>query len=266
MRCNVCGGVLTVHEEVRGGCCAQPACRHTALMREIQRREELEAALLAQRIAEVKAGVVASLGLTPCRVAVAVVPASERRLVGLPRKRRAAFRRHLAGVIAESIQVEADAAAPAPGEDELPAASHFIEETRAVRDGCATCRGYCCRLGAGNNAFLDVPTLRRYRALNPDLRPRRILDEYMSRIPETSAENSCVYHGASGCTLPRQMRAAICNVYHCGGLDRMQAPLADPGISTILIVAATESAVVRSTVHDKVAGGERLVAGCKSGV
>ena len=229
----------------------KPDCRLIALRREIRRREEQDAALLAERIAEVRAGIVTSLGLPPERIAIAVVPASERRVVKLPRKRRAAFLRQLARVIAESIRADSDAAAPPLADDELPGAPQFGGETSAVRHGCATCRGYCCRLGADNNAFLDVPTLRRFRSLHPDLRRRRILDEYMSRIPETSAEGSCVYHGASGCTLPRQMRAAICNNYHCGGLERMQGTLAEPGITKVVIVAATESEVVRSTVHDR---------------
>jgi hypothetical protein len=257
--CRSCGGALTVHEEARGGFCAKPACRHASLrrgiallQRDIARREEAAAAVLKQRVAEACVTIIPSLGLAgPESPAVATVPATSKSVVKLPRRRKSQFRRQLASIVAESVKQSAASPAPSLPEEELPAAAQFGEETPAMRDGCATCRGHCCRLGADRNAFLDALTLRRYMTAEPGQRPRDIIRAYVDRIPELSVAGSCVFHGAAGCTLPRRMRAAICNGYHCDGLKQIQGLLEDTRIRKILIVATTETDVVRWNVHDR---------------
>jgi hypothetical protein len=72
----------------------------------------------------------------------------------------------------------------------------------------------------------------------------------MSKIPRQSVEYSCVYHGDRGCTLPRSMRASICNTYHCEGLKALAAKLDQHPGEPILLVATTEHRVVRSALYN----------------
>jgi hypothetical protein len=183
-------------------------------------------------------------------LATAVVPSSNRLPVKLPRKRKTAFREHLARIVAESVRLDPDATARPLPDEEAHGAPQFDTESPAVRTGCATCRGHCCHFGAGKHAFLDVDTVRRYRTSRPRLRPRAIVTAYMRRIPEMSIEDSCVFHGASGCTLAREMRASICNTFHCEGLHGIERAAAEPGVRAILIVAASDASISRSAVHD----------------
>jgi hypothetical protein len=256
-RCDICGGPLTVHEEVRGRICAKPSCRSAALQREVARRERetereraLAAALLKQRVREAFDTLIPPLGRSG-RAAppIALVPAASQPLVKLSRRRRSAFRRHLASVVTEAFEQSADSPAALPAE-ELPMAAQFEDETSTVRAGCATCRGNCCRYGADRNAFLDALTIRRYLAAHPTRQPRKVVQAYLDRIPETGVRDSCVFHGESGCTLSRRMRAAICNIYHCDGLKEIEALRADPQVREILIVATTETDIVRWSRYD----------------
>src|ERR1700704_3394280 len=86
-QCSVCGGALTVHEEVQGRVCAQPSCRHTALIRGIAERRERAAALLKERAREISSAIIPTLGLPETEsVAVAIVPSLSRPLVRAPQK------------------------------------------------------------------------------------------------------------------------------------------------------------------------------------
>lgn len=243
---------MTVHEEVRGGVCAKSSCHQAALARRIVRDRESVAELLERQYAHARNSLLPALGLAgPIPAAVAIVPATSEPVVKLPRERRIRFERHLAQLMKELVERAAAGTDEQLPEDESPGAAQFDDEPRALQDGCATCRGDCCRHGAYRQAFITVLTLRRYMAARPQLRPRDVVRAYLSRIPGKSVRESCVYHGATGCTLPRQMRAAICNQYHCDGLQKIQGLLEAPGTRKVLIVATTATAVVRWSVHDR---------------
>jgi hypothetical protein len=227
------------------------------LKHDIRRREEIAAALLAQRVSSLGKRILAGLGLAADAVASAVVPSSDYGPTRLPRRWRNDFQRHLQRVVGESFRTIPDPASQALPLEETPSAPQFADESRAAKDGCSTCRGHCCRLGAVSHAFLDATTLHRYRTRRPRLTARQIVAAYMSRLPAQSVENSCVFHGAVGCTLPRHMRAAICNLYHCAGLERVQARADDPGVQRVVIMAASGSRVTRWRIHDTRAAGSR---------
>jgi hypothetical protein len=115
--------------------------------------------------------------------------------------------------------------------------------------GCATCRGQCCT-GGGNHAYIDERTMARVRRGNPDLDARAVIRLYVERLAPRSYRGSCLFHGASGCTLGRALRAELCNAYYCNGLRDFMAIAEVP--DRVQIVAArngTErrSAVMRST-------------------
>jgi hypothetical protein len=38
---------------------------------------------------------------------------------------------------------------------------------------------------------------------------------YGAAIPDDTVEQSCIFHGARGCALPRELRSHTCNDYFC---------------------------------------------------
>lgn len=114
-----------------------------------------------------------------------------------------------------------------------------------LAEGCATCRGHCCK-GGGDHAYLDERTMARVRRDHPGLGAGAIIRLYLERVATASPRGSCLFHGPQGCTLGRGLRAWLCDAYHCNGLlDFMKAPV-DPG--RVRIVAARNGRERRSGV------------------
>ena len=86
-----------------------------------------------------------------------------------------------------------------------------------VRTGCATCQGFCCK-GGGEHAYIDERTMARVRRDHPDLDARQVIRLYIEALAPLAYRGSCLFHGARGCTLPRPLRAELCNSYYCNGL------------------------------------------------
>jgi hypothetical protein len=242
-RCSVCGGAMTVHDEVRGGTCADPRCRRAAVLAAMARREPAEP---EARAALARSTIVPTLGVADAgSVVIAFVPSGPDRVTPLPRRRRLAFRRHLAAVVRAALEPGVEEAGSAS--DDPPGTSEPGEETALARAGCSTCRGFCCQLGASHHAFLDVATIRRVVAARPDQQVAdALVAEYLALVPAESGEHSCVFHGAAGCTVPRPMRAAICNDFHCDALRALeQRHEREPGGSGTLVVARSGSDLKR---------------------
>ena len=82
--------------------------------------------------------------------------------------------------------------------------------------------------------------------------PDAMAREFLRHLPRVSYSGSCVYHGRTGCGLPREMRAAICNRFYCGSLREQWTALAAPTALPALLVATDDrGAVVRATRADR---------------
>lgn len=86
---------------------------------------------------------------------------------------------------------------------------------------CGMCRGSCCMAGK-NTGYVAVSTIRRVMAANPDADEEGILATYLTYLPDQSIAGSCINHGATGCTLPRDIRSDTCNGYYCDELREWQ--------------------------------------------
>src|SRR5438093_1598470 len=130
--------------------------------------------------------------------------------------------------------------------------SALLEGVHLAGD-CPTCRGFCCALG-GTRAFLDVDTIRNFMAEHPGITAEETLASFMAQLPRRSFQNSCVFHGETGCALPQEMRSDVCKKYYCGGLKEFrQAPLA-PEVTRVIIVASNGRRAKRA----KLVGIERV--------
>lgn len=140
------------------------------------------------------------------------VPFQDSPLEPLLRDRVRKLRRHLV----ESMRDLREAKRP----DRLiqpatPEPAGFTAEV--VRAGCATCQGFCCR-GGGEHAYIDERTMARVRGDRPELDARGVIRLYVEALARQAYRGSCLFHGPAGCTLPRSLRAELCNSYYCNGL------------------------------------------------
>ncbi|HEU4631582.1 MAG TPA: hypothetical protein VFS08_17640 [Gemmatimonadaceae bacterium] len=221
--CLVCGRPLAV-EELAVGVCASPECRRTWFVdRPQQRRREQRAAIEAQARELRRQRVRATSGrmaAPPDAYTIAIIPQFTGRLGRLPRRRRRFFRERLRELVEEAFAPEAAGAAGGTGDvdDRIPPRPEPSPEAAAVLGAaCTRCRGHCCRRG-DTHAYLSTATIRRYRAAHPEQGPAEVLAAYEAHLAGRSYRGSCVFHGAHGCTLPREMRSNVCNRFFCEGL------------------------------------------------
>jgi hypothetical protein len=102
--------------------------------------------------------------------------------------------------------------------------------------GCGLCRGKCCT-GGGEHAYIDERTMARVRRDNPTLDAGAIIKSYLERVAPLSYRASCLFHGRSGCTLGRGLRAELCNAYYCNGLRDFLKHSPMPGRAQIVAAA-----------------------------
>jgi hypothetical protein len=243
--CVICGKELTVRQGLMGRLCGDVQCQDAWLRRQLEtHRDEAAAAV----------GVAA-----PETFRLIVIPATDRRVAPLPEHRVRLFRKHLAQVVREAFRRRRDEAAAdvrataAGGASVWPAlpAAHAAVLGRV----CAACEGYCCTHG-GTHAFLDDDRILRHLREHPDARPRDVMRDYLSRIPDQTYNDACVYQAAAGCTLPPTMRADICNDYHCSGLKQLRQHLTeragddDPAQRRCCAVARRDNVIQRSVFID----------------
>lgn len=219
-RCLHCSGPLTVHEAATGRVCAGPECRrknmlHGAVLLEHERsevrRRRARRHLEAQRSVEGRKGISGS--------EVVVVPALQLSLAPLPGQRHREFARRLIRLLrglAREMQSE-QPKGESTVRSERSADTAEVAANRFATVACSTCQGHCCRAG-GNQAFIQLDTLRHYQRSRPGISNRAILRHYLRYLPSVTFQNSCLFHGADGCGLPRPMRSTTCNQHLCKDL------------------------------------------------
>jgi hypothetical protein len=252
--CRICSRPLS-NQHWASGICAAPDCQRAALAQrahedyEQRVRQEQK---LREQAKKLRDQVMNRFGVRePKSFLLAVIPAAVHRVTRLPAQRRREFRDNL-----QSLIDRAAALPISPTVDQEPATeSASIQDARlqaASSNACACCQGSCCRGGAYTHAYLGVETLQRYRANHPDQSPRQILAAYMRHIADETCEGSCVYQRADGCSLPRDMRANICNEFYCGGLQEFRANTPATGPVRGFFVATTDDAIQRAAlVHEE---------------
>lgn len=83
---------------------------------------------------------------------------------------------------------------------------------------CALCKGGCCSSG-GNHAYIKAVTIRRLMdSLQVD--GETLLSFYLVHVPEQAVVGSCINQTEKGCSLPKEYRSDVCNLYLCGEVER----------------------------------------------
>jgi|ERR1043165_5573289 hypothetical protein len=138
------------------------------------------------------------------------LPGFDRPLRPVGTKRRRIFSAFLEGLFAEVSRPRAKPDEP----------KQRREATRYA-DACAACRGHCCAKG-GNDAYLDENAIALAWGRHPGLSKRALMQLYLDAIPKTAFADSCIFHAADGCSLPRSLRAPVSEAYLCGPLERLK--------------------------------------------
>ena len=207
---------------------------------------------------------------------VVAIPTSPSAAAAPDPERLAAYRRHLATIVAEAT--EHPDAASLEDERDRSHVDDLLEQDRqfaarpvlaATCDAlCGRCRGGCCQRG-GDDAYLTALDARRWLDAHPDQGPEDLLALYHSLLPPAAITGSCINQTPTGCALPRELRSTICNRYFCESIEDLiaetttdTAPLLvvrrdhhawnrfDPGDNSVVEVLWLESG--RVTVADLV--------------
>lgn len=219
-RCSVCGRPLAIPEVGLGHCAGRPACRVAFHMARQRDRFQLQSERLkaARELALPLRDRGAAGALDPGAYPLALIPFYRAAVTDLPVERQQAIRDRLISFIsqAEEDTDEEDEANPRPPPDWSP------EVDAVLGQACGVCRGKCCRTGR-DHAYLSPAVIRRYRLAHPEQGPEQVLEAYLAHIGPQTMEGSCVYHTATGCTLPRDMRSRVCNDYFCPELNDLRS-------------------------------------------
>jgi hypothetical protein len=225
--CVICGSSLSFHQQWAGDICEDWRCRWARLDREMEAHRQEAAGALGERQPELYRAL--------------VVPHRLGTIEDLPPKRRAAHLEFLNELVMKVTQGEVCDEEPGiePGESGtgLPVAL-----AAAV---CTVCGGACCHR-AGDHAFLDIAAIERVIAANHEADPIDIIGKYAEHLPAQSFAGSCVYHTSEGCTLPRALRAHICNAYRCSGLKQAERWACDDGTTRVYVVVREDNIIRRS--------------------
>lgn len=245
--CGVCGVPLS-YAERRFKTCMKLACRSQELA--ISRRPAFEAQQkLAnearqkliedeqreqERLAlELRSTVAAQRGISdPERYDILALPSMRRRLRQVSARRKRGLREHLQGLVAPTSAQDASAPALAASAPDEPASIH----ARVSSQSCGSCRGFCCTNGGNRNAYIDAGIVARYRAEHPEHSASEVVDAYINRVGDRAYQDSCLYHGPAGCTLPREMRSDTCNNFYCASLTAFRSHAADATETSLFVV------------------------------
>lgn len=261
--CPVCGVTLSVNEQASGKTCPLQRCKDEYLRAQLRRQSE-ESHQLQLRAEQYRDSVCQKNLLEAGKTDVCVLPANIQRLNSLPEKRIRLFRDRLIGVISDAMAARYGESRVSDQEAdcELGNEASTTDDPAIVGHACATCRGECCSQG-GDHAFLQPEVIARYMDSFPRQRPIEILATFMSYLPRKTYQGSCVYHGATGCGLPRKMRASLCNDFQCDGLKKMCAQISCSEEPEVFAVAVNGTEIVRAA---KISSIDRREAGEIHGV
>jgi hypothetical protein len=261
--CKFCGRELNPHQAVSSGICGAPECHTKKIVQvgtELAKRrrrehEEYIVGILEQAAPEIGLGL-AELDAPREQVSVVVIPAQSGMVEPLPAARRDAFRSHLEDISGMAFDDDPKAEADSKAAEMMhPLMQSGAEQRReedepsVVAGACATCWGQCCNRGA-DTALLLPSDIERYRAQHPEAVVEEVVELYLSHLPETSTRNSCVYHAATGCSLPRELRQNICNTYYCNNLRWLNKSYVAQGTGKVVYVAASADAPHRVGAFD----------------
>jgi hypothetical protein len=211
--------------------CGAPKCRHkldvarTALIK-------TELATAAPSAARTQ------LQLRDVPVAVVWLRHCEPEMVAVTAEDRASHKSYLESVVSETMVIDRSRLAEPTADDSHPQGARL----------CGQCRGRCCEAGGAWRAFTDFTVLSRWQQAHPESSLADAVDAYMALLPAEHVQGACLYQSATGCVMPREQRADICNHYACDSLQRTQSAAASDPRAAVVAITFHKDQVERAAV------------------
>jgi hypothetical protein len=229
-KCRVCTRPLAVARWAAGLCDSRSCFETWTLERPFQIARETYAESM-QEAAQQRDRAAAQRGIPPEERATyrtVILPHNTDRASRLSQTRRIIFEQHLRSNLAAARArlAAGERWEPATGRNQpLPQDTRTDAERAAeaqlLLEGCAMCRGECCSHGE-NHAYQGVDTMMRYLHDFPDHDDEAIVTRYLVYIGARTMTNGCIYQGETGCTLPTNLRADLCNRFFCGNIHTIR--------------------------------------------
>ena len=238
--CRICSQPLTTHEQFAGNICSHWRCRWRALDAQLETHRNDAAVAVGEPAAK--------------SFPISVVPFHTRPTVPVAqaeRKELLAFLEELREEVSSRKEATQTVLAQANAEPTVDAEALEVSLATLLGKVCGVCEGFCCRHGAATHAFLDEETLLRFLAEHPGMRSGEAVLAYLQHVPEEHYKGSCIYHTRTGCNLPRDMRARICNAYECRGLTDTREHFAKTRTSRSFVVVRHDNRIMRSAFVDE---------------
>ena len=115
---------------------------------------------------------------------------------------------------------------------------------------CGQCRGRCCSIGARWSAFIDLTVLQRLQQEQPGRSLADAIEAYLSMLPAEHVQGACLYQTATGCAIPRERRADICNGFACDALQQVQRIAQTDPARAVVAITFHRDQVERAAVID----------------
>ena len=233
--CRYCGA--PVLGRVGPGVCAERDCQTRMNLDQARAgaataahdRAVREAGARARAAPMARAALAAAGVRKPESATQAIVPFTGAPLAPHDPARRQAFLDHLDRILAEP--------ADPPDPDRLAARTALeAPGPPPASVACIACRGRCCMLGHATNGFLTAEMMALFRHRNPSATTAEARAAYADRLPDMAQDGGCVFQGDKGCTLPRDLRADVCNSYKCGPLSDLVAAIARAPDAPVLAI------------------------------
>ncbi len=263
-KCVHCGRPISfTQQHAFGGVCEDAKCKskqltawlaekHSTDQQRMQRRQQVALAA-SESILDTSSTNKLQQATNSANRQVFAVPAMLRPLTKLPDHRRTEFETHLTSMVDASFQENERVVSQDIDADRLVTDGPGAKPLPIVSAACGACQGDCCQNGS-THAFVSAKLIDRIRQENPGISPQEVIDIYLSYLPQRSFEESCVYHQANGCALPRAMRTDLCNHFECDDLHFIRTQsrsspavlVALEGTTPVRIVEFDQSATIEN--------------------
>jgi hypothetical protein len=167
----------------------------------------------------------------------------EPEMVAVNDEDRSQHRAYLESVVAEGMIIEPSRLAPHTADDRHPQGGRL----------CGQCRGRCCEHGAGWRAFIDLTVLQRWQEAHPASSFEDAIEAYVAMLPAEHVSGACLYQTATGCAMPRERRADICNGFACPALEQVQRLAETDSARPVLAITFHKDRVVRAAIIEPAA-------------
>ena len=246
-RCPICGIAISRHQAQSKTTCSGWKCliAYRKMQRDARRKHDEQfvrcyrrSLVRATRLRNTSAQVLDVQA--PKTYRVIITPVNERLIVPLTRRRRYRFVKRLIRLVEGTLQ----------GAQREPRLLEDNQQSLPILAiACANCEGKCCVRG-GTGAHLDKDAIRRFVSQHTEADARTIIEAYVLHLPFSTYRNSCVFHSANGCSLPRSMRSATCLNTVCGGLVELRLRIEHDGETRFFLAAANKNRVIRGMFAD----------------